>query len=70
MPGGQCHPCGSCVKCHLRCHATTGTKTDLDVDEACLVTADFMAEELHGLTRREYRNTGLLESCWVGIVTR
>jgi hypothetical protein len=26
MPGGQCHPCASCVKCHLHCHAIMETR--------------------------------------------
>src|SRR5713226_3390217 len=35
--GGQCHPCASCVKCHLCCHAIVGTRPWSDVDEAPFV---------------------------------
>jgi len=26
--GQRCHPCGSCVKCHLCCHAIAGMDRD------------------------------------------
>jgi hypothetical protein len=51
MLGGPCHPCAACVKCHLCCHAIVGRASVLLMG-AQVVTADFMAGELHGLCAR------------------
>jgi D-isomer specific 2-hydroxyacid dehydrogenase, catalytic domain len=48
----QCHLCGSCVKCHLCCHAIARNEPRPDVDEAWFVTVNFMARQLHALVTR------------------